>query len=125
MSRNHKQVERDVCHFLWPDRQRDWMALYDLSGPDYDDKPIYVEVKSQAWPRGPRAVWTLLQQAMEQLESACQRTGVWGRLLVVHKPMHCACSDALAYTKVNNVPVVMMLAHFRMVFIEGRPGGGE
>jgi len=124
VSKDHKQVERDVCHYLWPESQRDWMALYDLCGPDYDDEPIYVEVKSQAWPRGPRAVWTLLQQAMAQLENACQRSGVSGRLLVVHKPTHCACPDALAYTKVNNAPVVMRLEHFKTVFVEAQPLGG-
>ena len=129
-----KRVEAEVASYFWPDHDedetgsvRDWKELWDVSGPCLDDEVTVVcEVKSWKWPRGPRALQTLLDNAWGQLFIACMT--VWPQPddslpepweVVVYKPTGSRIADAICYFGFHGEMVAMPAHQFKRVFIEG------
>ncbi len=118
--RRSKVAENKVARFFWPGSLRDWTSRWDCSGPDCNDLPVFVEVKSMAWPDGPGALVKLLAGALWQLREATADQGPGTRVAVLLPP-HCEVFNALCMTEVNGVSVCMSAGAFRHSFIEGSP----
>lgn len=127
--RRSKLAENKVARFFWPEGTRDWKERWDCSGPDCNDAPVFVEVKSVAWPEGPEGLLKLLARALWQLEQATSDQGAGLRVAVLLPP-HCKPCHALCMTMVNGMSVVMSAGIFHASFIAGPfgatcPGDGD
>ncbi len=141
-----KRVETEVARYFWPQHDedetgsvRDWKELWDCSGLGFNGQLIVCEVKSWKWKAGPKGVWSLLENAWDQLFCACMK--VWPRALpdksgldesqlepwevVVYKPTGSQVENALCYFDFHGQMVTMPASQFRMVFIEGLIDGAD
>ncbi len=114
--RRSKLAENRVARFFWPGSLRDWTSRWDCSGPDCNDLPVFVEVKSMAWPDGPEGLLKLLARALWQLYEATSDQGPGLRVAVLLPP-HCKPCHALCMTEVNGMSVTMSAGLFRAKFI--------
>ena len=81
MAKTHKRTEALVAAYLGcePDEHgslRDWKDLHDLSIEGIGGATFVVEVKSHSWRSGPKTLWGLLDDALNQCISAMEREGL-------------------------------------------------
>ena len=106
--RRTQRAETRVAKFLWgAGAQRDWKERHDVSGTDADGAVWLGEVKSDQWPSGPRAVWGILNRALDQVLRLTDRG------FAVYLPKHSEVGDALVMVEEGGRRVVMTLAQFR------------
>lgn len=126
MALTHKRTERMVAEYLGG--TRDWKEDHDCSVEGSHGECWIVECKSHHWRSGPGALWTLLDQAREQVVAAMEREGLTAEdycfPLVVYWPTYCPQDgSALAYAPVGpgDEWVVMPLRRFRDLYC-AQPG---
>ena len=128
-----KRKETEWILYLWPDAPRDeagsvraWSERWDGGGQgwmvDFDGRPVYVEHKWMKWPAGPRAVWSILRNAYEQLWDACPARVL---LVAAYRPLNSRVEDTLCMLELQGVYVVMRAADFKAAFIEGEHHASE
>jgi len=122
MAKEFKRIERLVAKYLGGDR--DWADLHDCSVTGNNEITWVIEVKSEKWVSGPGALWSLLENAKNQLLSAMEREGIHNddkyAPLVVYWPTYCPHDgSALAYYCINDTWVVTTLQDFKKQFIDG------
>lgn len=122
--RRAKNREKEVALFLWPNHPRDEYGsvrdhkdLHDVSGPGIDGRTVYVEVKSRKL-QNISDVTTILNSALDQLESAAQRSNLPedSILVAVYAPTHSRTASALCMTTWHGVRVIMPIETFKSLF---------
>ncbi len=104
-----QRVENRVARYLWgSDACRDWKEQHDIRGEDANGNTWVGEVKSYAWPAGPKRLWAMLMAAYDQA------TGYEAeRRFSVLVPTHSSVEDALVMYPNCGEPVVVTLRRFR------------
>lgn len=112
-----KRVETRVARYLWgPEAARDWKEQHDIRGEDADGNTWTGEVKSYAWPAGPKRLWAILMAAFEQA-TGYERD----RRFSVLVPTGASVEDALVMYPDCGVPVIVTLRQFRATVLQVEP----
>jgi len=107
-----KRVETRVVRYLAGEQAaRDWKEDHDIHVEDSEGRTWIGEVKSKAWPAGPRGLWTLLRDALEQAEKHSLLA------FAVYVPVHAEIGDALVMVRLSGVPVIVTLNQFKFRFL--------
>lgn len=103
-------AENRVCKYVWGE-YRDWKEDHDKKGLDGNGNLWTCEVKNYAWRTGPKTLWTLLSNALEQ---AKKYDDTQSHSFSVYIPKNAEVQDSLVMYEMDGSAVITTLELFKI-----------
>lgn len=100
-----KIAENRVSKYLWGEEHyRNWEQRHDVSGVDSFGSEWYGEVKNCQWPSGPKALWSILYNALKQVQGVTEENA---RCFSVFIPVSISIESALVMYWVEDLTTII------------------